>query len=41
MNMKEIMNINTCRNFFEYAKLKLKHDIVFLTTYGYMLIFVM
>ena len=35
MNMKEIININTCRNFIEYAKLKLKHNIVFLGAYQY------
>ena len=36
MNIKEIININTCRNFMEYAKLKLKHDIILLRTNGYM-----
>ena len=35
MNMKKIINIITCKNFMENAKLKLKHDIVFLRTNGY------
>ena len=35
MNMKEIINTNTCRNFIEYAKLEFKHDIVFLGAYEY------
>ena len=28
--MKEIIDINTCRIFMEYTKLRLKHEIVFL-----------
>ena len=39
MYMKKI-NIITCRNFMENAKLKLKHDIVFLRTNGYMWMYV-
>lgn len=40
MNMKKIINIITCRNFMENAKLKLKHDIVFLRANGYMWMYV-
>ena len=40
MNVKETININTCRNFMEYTKLKLKQDIVFLRTNGYIYIYI-